>query len=591
MIAESAKTSLSTSKWAFALIGHGFSWLLILLAALLYQERLNIDAAHYVYKVINDEWFRVEIGRLVLALSQILPLFAVKLGLSLKYVLVAYSLNSAIYFYLFFNVFLYGYRHAGAAMSMVLIQLLGLTYGYFTPMYEFYYAIPWVVLCYVLLKENSNRKRYLLMLVSAALAISAHLNGLILLLFVMVVDYLQHKQLRMTYWCIALSALIMVSVFKMLYPSDYESEIMAFNLDFSKNQRYKNLFSPNYLQQLAVYLVRYYWEVMLLLVLSLWALARAKRWWLMGFIALAFAGDVVLIQTMYYGLHVSRYYNQVYFPLVAVASIGFACSLGYMGKLRQQLMAVLIVVLLVFRLGALNNTADYYLDDVAQIKAMNQKCRETGSSKCQTRYANLVHDEIVAGHWSFPIQSLLLSAIDGPDEAVTVNIEKYKPARLIGPNEHIFRFNEIVADTSLNPRYFRLKPGAYTSLQQSLPDSMLEINSWNKLQWQVVNADKLTLPKNSLTSIKVLLSATKGDTVYVDANNNIFFSYHWLKGADTVEWNGLRTAVEVDITKNYTQRIMIQTPQKTGSYVLEIDLVHEGVKWYGQSKQFTVEVK
>ncbi len=147
-IASNHSTINTTDRRIYALIGHLFSLVMIALAALLYQERLAIDTAYYLFQVINHEVFRVECGRIILAVGQILPLIAVKLGMSMDNVLLACSLNPPIYYYIFFNIFLYGFRNVGFALVMVITQLVGLSYGYFTPMFELYYVVPWVLLCY-----------------------------------------------------------------------------------------------------------------------------------------------------------------------------------------------------------------------------------------------------------------------------------------------------------------------------------------------------------------------------------------------------------------------------------------------------------
>lgn len=60
-------------------------------------------------------------------------------------------------------------------------------------------------------------------------------------------------------------------------------------------------------------------------------------------------------------------------------------------------------------------------------------------------------------------------------------------------------------------------------------------------------------------------------------------AYHWLDAAgNVVVWDGQRSALpsDVPIGGAVTVPVIIPTPAKPGSYVLEIDLVREGVSWF-----------
>ncbi|CAN5311439.1 hypothetical protein BH09BAC1_BH09BAC1_19180 [soil metagenome] len=583
-----AKVSATNSN-VYAAIGHVFSWVMIIMALNLYQERLNIDASYYLFKVINYEWFRVECGRLVLALSQIMPLVAVKLGLSMKTVLLAFSVNPPIYYYIFFNIFLYAFRNIGFALVMVLTQLIGLTHGYFTPMFELYYVVPWILLCYLLLQREGNWWRYLLMVITAAFALSSHMAGIILVMFVVGLDFLENRRFRFVYWFILVFVLGLVFIYKALFPAPYETEIMSFSFDFSRNQRYKNLFDVWYLKTLIKYFIQYYWEAMLLMGPPILLLFFTHRRWQLLYVFAAFGGYLLLIQVMYYAIIMTRYMNQVYFPIVIISAIVFAYSLKWFPQYLHKLLAILIVAILISRLYTLTGLSTDYRSDISMMHNLITKARTMGGSKFTTRYGAVAHDEVIGAHWSFSIQTMLLSSIEGPDNALTIHFDKYFTGLALDSNEHLFRFQEAFADSSLNDKYFRLQPGYYKPLQRNLPDSITEISSWDKLLWNVRNES--ILPKNKIVSQEVVLDVDRFDTVYVDPLNQIFFSYHWLQNSDTIVWDGIRTAVEVDITGEYAQRILLQTPTKPGMYTLQVELVHENVGWFGNGKRYNVEIR
>ena len=68
-------------------------------------------------------------------------------------------------------------------------------------------------------------------------------------------------------------------------------------------------------------------------------------------------------------------------------------------------------------------------------------------------------------------------------------------------------------------------------------------------------------------------------------------SYHWLKENGSVhEYNGLSTWLprRLDPGDSTVVPLMVRAPKKKGTYVLEVDLVHEG--WFGCNVRVTVEV-
>ncbi len=413
--------------------------------------------------------------------------------------------------------------------------------------------------------------------------------GLILVVFVVGLDFVEHRQFRFAHWLIMAFVLAMVLMYKSLFPTEYESEIMSFSFDFSRNQRYKNLLDIVYLKSLVKYLAQHYWEAFLLMIPPIIVFFRTRRKWHLAYVVAAFGGYLLLIQVMYHAITMSRYMNQVYFPIVVISAIAFAYGLRWLPSYAHKLVAIVLVVLLVGRLNVLVRLSRDFKDDKLMMQNLTATAKLYGGSKFTVPMLAVEHDKIINAHWTFPIQTLLLSAIDEPDEAVTIHFDKHINGLKLTENEHVFRFQEVFADSSLNPKYFRLKPGFYKPLQADLPDSTLEIASWDKLGWKAMI--NYHLPKNKLVNEWITLDIPYSDTLYADINNQLFLSYHWFQDNDTVVWDGLRTTIEVDIYDERWQQLMIQTPSKPGTYTLEIDIVHEGVRWFGKGTRHEVIVR
>lgn len=570
----------STTRKVLTVMGHLASWLLIGMSVWLYQERLNLDAAYYVFKVVNKEWFHVEHNRLVLALGEFLPVIAVKLGADLKTVLQAYSLNPPLYFYGFFLLFSIHYKRVGLALSIVLMQLVGLTHGYFNPIFELYYLVPLVLWIFLLLTQEANWPKLFLVYILTWLIVTGHLSGLILLVFVLGLDFIDNGEKRPRYWLSVAVATVLALVWTQLNFSGAEVTKLAYYFNFSENKSYLNLVDISYLKNLVKYMLLHYWELMLLLVTAGIAMMLSGRWKQLLWSVIFFVCVLIMIQVIDNGLKLGPHPQQVYFPLVAIGCTVFGLYMHAPYKLWRRAMPVVFLIVLVARFDLLLQVADGYQGEVDEIHAVTNHARCKGATKATSRYRNLVHDDLVAGHWSYPIQTLLISSLKGPEHSVTVHWDTHVASANPAQHEFVFRMEEVFPVSSLNTKYFKLDSKPYMPLQKDMADEQVEVDSWDKLQIQLmVDESNISLPAGRKLSLPLVLRTEVEDTVYADANNELFFSYHWYKGDELITWDGLRTAIEVDVNYRYKQRLMIRTPNEPGIYRLELDIVHENVGW------------
>ena len=79
-----------------------------------------------------------------------------------------------------------------------------------------------------------------------------------------------------------------------------------------------------------------------------------------------------------------------------------------------------------------------------------------------------------------------------------------------------------------------------------------------------------------------------------DARPEIRLAYQWRRDGELIhEPNALRTTFPSDLEPGATQLVPVHVvaPQQPGDYVLELDLVHEHVRWFGQGPSMAVEVR
>src|SRR5436190_10258426 len=94
---------LSTQK--IGLIGTVTFLILGIMSLLFYKERVIVmDMAYYSFEIVRTGSFTMQNNRFGSILTQILPVIGVKLHLPLKTVLMLYSLNIALFPFIFFSL-------------------------------------------------------------------------------------------------------------------------------------------------------------------------------------------------------------------------------------------------------------------------------------------------------------------------------------------------------------------------------------------------------------------------------------------------------------------------------------------------------
>ena len=156
---------------------------LMVLSVIFYRERLLADSGYYLMRMINSGNPWIEHQRYILLLSQILPWAGVMLQLPLKIILILYSVNHILFPALIFYISVFHYRNQMAGIVLILLQIAGLTLGFFVPMFELYYAASLLVLLTAILYSGKNSPvDNTLLLGSVFFIISSHPVGLVLLI-------------------------------------------------------------------------------------------------------------------------------------------------------------------------------------------------------------------------------------------------------------------------------------------------------------------------------------------------------------------------------------------------------------------------
>ncbi len=423
------------------------------------------DSGYYLFKVINHEAFWVEHQRFILMLSQWLPLLGVKLGLSLKTVLVLYSLGHVLFFYLPFLLSRYGFQDRKAGLMLVLLQTLGITSGFFVPMFELYYGAGLLVLFSSVLHHSGKPWSLVLMLALSPLILWSHPMAMLLWLFVLVIHFLE--QTRLPWRSYLLFGLLLVGyvVLKTSFASEYEQGKTGAFFSNLKNWDY----DWNYAAGLVKFLFGAYSGLLLLQLIALLLTLRLRKYKMLAFLTLSFLGLLLLANLAFHGFDRSRYAEQIYFPLSFVAGYAFtqlAASEFALGKRFLSFgLTMTAVVVIAAQLWSIRQTGHAFFGNrLSEMEAVIQLAQTEEGSKFSVFEGELKSDP----NWSYPIETMFLSGLDSDLRMVTICTEEdldFNENRdSLGPNDYLFRRFERFPIKTLNPDYFQLESGDYRHL-------------------------------------------------------------------------------------------------------------------------------
>lgn len=558
----------------------------------MYKERLFADASYYAFHAINSGSFHVEHGRIVLALSQIVPLIGYYLHLPLQWLLVLSSVGHELFYYGIFLLLYYGIKDKKAAVLLILVHLIGQLWLYYSPMLEISYGGALAVLFYAILHNQKYKddKWLILLLVTQWFVMTSHLENFLLIALAIAYDVIQRSwRPKIHLPTILLAGIGLLHEF--ITFSTYESEKV-----FTGESKWDRLFKitdSSYLKPLAEMFFNYFPELVLFGILGIVFLTIKKRWKVLMLMLGATFALIFIVNITANANSFMRYHESMYNPLVFVLSLFFAYEVLNNKEVWLQRTFLTLAVLIAFsRIGWTWNYGEDLRKRSAQLERIVDYAQMLGHSKyliepknMQKNYAHIA--------WSNPIETLFYSAIDGKDQslsiATTVDYEYKKNAKELNDSNYIFRMFEIENHDFLNPRFFELKNEAYHRLNNRGVEG-LNLKEFasnvavNIEENQVFSADDISY-------LMIELNNENEEKLPSALSDQIYISYHLYQDGELVEWDGLRTPIEVDLYGSFRQHIQLALPDQAGTYQIVPDLLIEGKAWFMLNDSFDIQVE
>ncbi len=223
--------------------GHVIFIILGILSIYFYTERIiNTDAANYAFHLLNYEEFCIAHKRYGAFISQLIPLLAIKLGISVDNFLLLYSVSFIILFYSIYLLCVYILKNKVAGIAIILTLLIGVSHSFYRPVSESIQGLLYSIVLYAFLNfklkiRNTKISGIVQLLISLLLVLLCsvtHPFTIFSVLFVIIFTLIDKKQWNnYILWTLVLFAAIMYSYkYVTINSGSYEGNILD-NLSFS----------------------------------------------------------------------------------------------------------------------------------------------------------------------------------------------------------------------------------------------------------------------------------------------------------------------------------------------------------------------
>lgn len=431
-----------------------------------YKERmLFADPSWITFNIINTKSFCFSEHRYGAFITQLFPLAGVYLGLSLKTILQLYSVS----FYLFYlgSVFLIGFAWKQKWMGILLTVYLTLfvSDGYFWPNNEVHQGITWMFLflAYYSYSSKKNWLSHVLLFAFAFFAISSHMLVLLPFLFLWIwihpaifktpFNVLQQKHFL-------IYSLLLISLMGVRYILSnqgwYDSEklIAIKQVSFST---IIHVFESGQSVSFLNLLFTNYWIALIPLAGSIVLLLLQKKYYQLGFFLLSIFTYYLLICIVYpdsFNRNLRFYMESEWAGLSVIISTPFVLYLPEMIR-KAGLIAAVFAALFFTRLGYIHHSFTYFHNRLEQLGQLTNTLAQQKINKAVIVEDKSITNQLFIMDWGLPVESLLLSELNGMKPAVTFKLvdQQFETRQL---KDSFYSCFEVQPVSLLNKKYFSI---------------------------------------------------------------------------------------------------------------------------------------
>jgi hypothetical protein len=442
-------------------------------AVVYFKERcIYIDSAFQLFKIINFENFNFEAHRYGVVFSQFLPLLAIKFALPLKYVLIAFSLSFVLLGYLVF-LLCYHVLHEKKVAFIIPVSLIsGIAQGFFYTVTEIYQASLFVVLFYAwqnvnVLKINTLKNEIFSLVISFVLFLLCflcHPSAIFAIVFIVFYLKIRNKAGLNIQTIMLLLSFVLVALIKLFLTGSTSYEGNIFSDFLNSPALILNVFSlypANFFKNNFMFGI--YFIPSLMLVFLLLTYLFKKQYQLFIYVTLAVCLYWCILVLTFYKGDDDIVMEKTFALWLLFIIIPFANDIFYNNVFKKTIAVLLFIVIIVVGFLFVNDSGLLYKRRLIYIQSLLDK---TTVNVCSKRIINKTDlHGIVRIPWAVSVETLLLSALNNPEQQQTIFIadETMVLDKVDLTDSTLFLLTPFYLqfNTPLNQKYFKLDNCAY----------------------------------------------------------------------------------------------------------------------------------
>lgn len=452
-------------------LGYGALLILLLLAAVFYQERtLFIDIAFQTFLMITEGTLQVQVYRFGSALVQLLPLLAIQLRLPLDAVLMAYSLSFPLLYLLCYWLIVRVLRNDYLGLVLVLLFTLFYLDGFYWATSELQQALAFLLVVWAFVwRYPALDQWWHWLLLPAALLTLAFYHPLTFIPFFFLWAFSGLREAAFRHWRYLLLAAVMVLALlaKSKWGANWydAAKMKSFQANFEAYWPHLHTMPSH--RKFLLYCV-HHWPGIPLALLAVTGVYLWQRQWLRLLLVWGTCAAFLLLSHIGSPDLTYRFYAEVnYMPLAIF--LGVPLVFDVLPRLRRRTLFVLLIAFLCLRLGSI---ALHHAPYTARLAWLSERldglsAEHPGANRFVATDSPALTDTLLMT-WGSPYETLLLSARPHPDSARTLAILP-QPARydtLWAQDQWFIGAFKAQPIHTVDGFYFRLGQGQYVPVSE-----------------------------------------------------------------------------------------------------------------------------
>jgi hypothetical protein len=572
-----------------------------------YLERmLSAGATYYVFQIIQSGSLTSNMGRCGEYIFQLLPWLAVKMQLSLKTILISYSISFILFHYFIFLFITLVLKNNGAGIALLIASCLSYYYAFYTPNMELQECIVLGILLWAIIHPENpyplKQKNWATIgAIATIVAMSLfHPMGIVLAAFVLGLEIVGEKRYNDDQlWMIAGIGLCWyVLMYYTLMELPNPQEVFR-TFDYAKYNvsSVRHWLSTKYFDNISYLHFSYLkWVVVILFILSF----RKGT-----FTFLFVCGYIGIVTLLFLGNFRSGASPEVFENYFTV--YGFFAGIIFVFLLyqpRRKNLVLLVTIPFLFNgLYKIYNAHDLLTQKVNYINRLVEDAHKRGLKKCIVDSKCYPYD-IAWDSWNMAFETLTYSSLKSPDSSVSVFVRIPGFERLCDSMQNIN--GTFLATRSeptwyttyqMPPKYFNLPPTPYSYLTNAQDVKNFNESSFasNNIKIKPQDIDVISEFNNWIITVPLQILNT-GQTIPAMPRKlfPVYLTYSIYDEKGSLIQVPVKQPLEADVEANSSsiEGMIVFCPHLKGTYYIQPDIITEGIgAWNIPSQRIKLTVR